>query len=85
MPGDSNRADKETLLRVRGFGTKSVKSIVWTRRLKRLRLEDGGRLGVSLKKVQTFIVAEGWTPHRLVDRTDLRSMFMPKPEQLSLL
>lgn len=85
FPVDVNRADKEALLRVPGFGTKTVNSIVSSRRLKRLRLEDIGRLGVSLKKVQTFILAEGWSPHRLIDRTDLRSMFMPKPQQLSLL
>lgn len=85
FPVDVNRAEKEALLRVPGFGTKTVNSIVSSRRFKRLRLEDIGRLGVSLKKVQTFILAEGWSPHRLIDRTDLRSMFMPKPQQLSLL
>lgn len=85
FPVDINRADKETLLRVPGFGTKTVKSILSTRRFKRLRLEDVARLGVSLKKVRTFIVAEDWAPHRLIDRADLRSMFMPKPEQLTLL
>ncbi|MCF1473582.1 MULTISPECIES: putative DNA modification/repair radical SAM protein [Rhizobium/Agrobacterium group] len=85
FPVDINLADKEALLRVPGFGTKTVTSILSTRRFKRLRLEDIGRLGVSLKKVQPFITAEGWTPHRLIDRADLRAMFMPKPEQLSLL
>jgi len=85
FPVDIDRADKKTLLRVPGFGTRIVTSILSTRRLKRLRLEDVGRLGVSLKKVRTFITAEGWTPHRLIDREDLRSVFMPKPEQLSLL
>lgn len=85
FPVDINRADREALLRVPGFGIKTVKSILSTRRIKRLRLEDVGRLGVSLKKVQTFITAEGWTPHRLIDRADVRPMFMPKPEQLSLL
>ncbi len=85
FPVDVNRADKETLLRVPGIGTKTVKSILSTRRFKRLRLEDVGRLGVSLKKVKAFIVAEDWTPQRLIDRADLQTMFMPKPEQLSLL
>jgi predicted DNA-binding helix-hairpin-helix protein len=40
---------------------------------------------VSIKKVQAFISAEGWSPRRLIDRPDLRAMFEPKPEQLSLL
>ncbi|HEX5934803.1 MAG TPA: putative DNA modification/repair radical SAM protein [Pseudorhizobium sp.] len=85
FPVDVNRADREMLLRVPGFGTKTVKSILSARRFSRLRLDDLKRLGVSLKKVQPFITAEGWTPHRLVDRPDLRAMFEPKPEQLSLL
>jgi putative DNA modification/repair radical SAM protein len=84
FPVDVNRAARETLLRVPGFGTKTVKSILSARRFKKMRLEDLGRLGVSLRKVQPFIQAEGWTPHRLIDRSDLRSMFGPKPEQLSL-
>ena len=84
FPVDVNRADKAMLLRVPGFGTKTVKSILDTRRSLKIRLEHLGRLGVSLKKVQPFICAEGWTPLRLIDRSDLRQMFQPKPEQLSL-
>jgi predicted DNA-binding helix-hairpin-helix protein len=85
FPVDVNKAERESLLRVPGLGTKTVKSILSARRFRRLRLEDLKRLGVSLKKIQPFITAEGWTPHRLVDRTDLSAMFAPKPEQLSLL
>ncbi len=85
FPVDVNRADREKLLRVPGFGTKTVKAILNERRQRRLRLEDLSRLGVSIRKVQAFITAEGWTPHRLVDRPDLRAMFEPQPEQLSLL
>ncbi|MCO5730375.1 putative DNA modification/repair radical SAM protein [Rhizobium sp. SSA_523] len=84
FPVDVNRAAKEILLRVPGFGTKTVKSILSSRRFRRIRLEDLGRLGVSLRKVQPFIVAEGWTPHRVLERSDLRAMFAPKPEQLTL-
>lgn len=85
FPVDVNRADREMLLRVPGFGTKTVKGILSSRRFRKLRLDDMKRLGVSLKKVQAFIICDGWTPHRLVDRSDLRAMFQPKPEQLSLL
>lgn len=85
FPVDINRADREKLLRVPGLGTKTVKAILTERRQRRLRLEDLPRLGVSLRKVQAFITAEGWTPRRLVDRPDLRAMFEPQPEQLSLL
>ncbi len=85
FPVDINRAPRETLLRVPGLGTKTVKSILSARRFRRLRIEDLSRLGVSIKKVQAFISAEGWSPRRLIDRPDLRAMFEPKPEQLSLL
>lgn len=84
FPVNINRAPKEMLLRVPGLGTKTVKSILSSRRFRRLRLEDLGRLGVSLRKVQPFIEAEGWTPKRMLERSDLRQMFSPQPEQLTL-
>ncbi|KQT07032.1 MULTISPECIES: putative DNA modification/repair radical SAM protein [unclassified Rhizobium] len=85
FPVDINTAEREMLLRVPGLGTKAVKGILSARRHRRLRLEDLARLHVSVKKVQSFLVADGWSPHRLIDRSDLRSMFEPKPEQLALL
>ncbi|MDM7979873.1 MAG: putative DNA modification/repair radical SAM protein [Rhizobium sp.] len=84
FPVDVNKADRETLLRVPGFGTKTVNGLLSARRHRRVRLEDLTRLGVSLKKVQSFIVAEGWSPNRSLDRTDLRAVFAPPAEQLSL-
>jgi putative DNA modification/repair radical SAM protein len=85
FPVDVNRAERETLLRVPGFGIKTVDAILSSRRFCRLRLEDLARLGVSLRKVRAFIEAEGWTPRRLADRPDLKALFARKPEQLSLL
>ncbi|MCZ7471481.1 putative DNA modification/repair radical SAM protein [Agrobacterium sp. O3.4] len=85
FPVDVNAADREMLLRVPGFGTKTVASILSSRRFRRVRLEDVARFGVSLKKVKAFIVADGWTPGKLTERPDLRAMFEPQPEQLSLL
>ncbi|MGG7581216.1 putative DNA modification/repair radical SAM protein [Rhizobium sp. Nf11,1] len=85
FPVDINKAERERLLRVPGLGTRTVKAIVSARRFRRLRLDDLSRLGVSVKKVQAFISAEGWSPRRLIDRPDLRAMFEPQPEQLSLL
>lgn len=85
FPVDVNRAERERLLRVPGLGTKTVASILSSRRFRRLRLEDLARLGVSLRKVRAFIEADGWVPRRLADRADLKALFAPKPEQLSLL
>ena len=47
--------------------------------------KDLARLGVSLRRVRAFIEAEGWVPRRLADRDDLKAVFAPRPEQLSLL
>ncbi len=85
FPVDINTAEREMLLRVPGFGTKTVDSVLTARVHKRLGLDDLKRLNVSLKKVQPFVVAQGWTPVRLIDRQDLRDMFAPKPEQMVLL
>ena len=85
FPVDINRAERERLLRVPGLGTKTVDAVLSSRRFRRLRLEDLARLGVSLRKVRAFIEAEGWTPRRLADRADLKALFAPRPEQLSLL
>ncbi len=85
FPVNVNAADREMLLRVPGFGTKTVASILSSRKFRSLRLEDIARFGVSFKKVKAFIVAEGWTPGKLIERPDLRAMFAPQPEQLSLL
>lgn len=84
FPVDVNRAEKAVLLRVPGLGTKTVKSILETRRSLRIRLEHLAKMGVSLRKVKPFVTADGWTPIRLIDRSDLHGMFAPRPEQLSL-
>ncbi|UDF03371.1 putative DNA modification/repair radical SAM protein [Asticcacaulis sp. AND118] len=85
FPVDVNHADREMLLRVPGFGVKAVQSILSVRRFRRLKLEDLQRLKVSLRKVKPFVVADDWTPVRLIDRADLRSLFAPEPQQLVLL
>jgi putative DNA modification/repair radical SAM protein len=85
FPVDVNRADKEMLLRVPGFGVKAVQSILSVRRFRRLKLEDLLRLKVSLRKVKPFVVTADWTPVRLIDRADLRTLFAPEPQQLVLL
>ncbi len=85
FPVDVNRAGREMLLRVPGFGVGTVDALIAARRHRRVRLEDLGRLKVSLRKVRPFIVTEGWTPLRLIDRQDLRALFEPPPMQMSLL
>ncbi len=84
FPINVNRASKELLLRVPGFGTRTVGRILQTRRHRTLRYEDLTRMGASLKKARAFITAQGWTPGALTDSADLRARFAPPPEQLSL-
>ena len=72
FPVDVNRADREWLLRVPGLGVKSVDRILQTRRHKRLRLDDVGRLCRSVETVRPFVVTEDWRPGALTDREDLR-------------
>ncbi len=84
FPLDVNRASKEWLLRVPGFGTKTVKAILAARRVRSLRLDDLARLRVSLPKVTPFIVLPDHRPTRLIDREDLVERLRPKPKQLSL-
>ncbi|MDR7222155.1 putative DNA modification/repair radical SAM protein [Aminobacter aminovorans] len=84
FPLDVNRADKEMLLRIPGFGTRAVERIIETRRFKRLRLEDVGRLCQSIAKVRPFIVADGWSPGAATDAARLRETIAPKPRQIEL-
>ena len=49
-----------------------------------LRLEDVGRLTVSIAKIRPFLIADGWTPGALTDLEHLRASVAPKTEQLEL-
>ncbi|WP_375263845.1 putative DNA modification/repair radical SAM protein [Palleronia sp.] len=84
FPVDVNRADRDMLLRVPGFGVKTVNRILATRRHRDLRYEDLARMGASLKKARAFVTVVGWQPGPLTDSADLRARFAPAPEQLSL-
>ncbi len=85
FPLDVNRAGRDMLLRVPGFGTKTVDRIITARRHHALRYDDIVRMGALAKKARPFISLPGWTPGALTDSADLRSRFAPPPEQLTLL
>jgi putative DNA modification/repair radical SAM protein len=84
FPLDVNRASREMLLRVPGLGVKSVDRILQTRRHRKLRLEDVGRLTLSVAKVRPFITALDWSPGGLTDSAGLRGKLVKQPQQLSL-
>ncbi len=61
FPVEINRADRETLLRVPGFGTRSVSKILRARRTKLLRPSDLEVMRISLKRARYFITVGGKT------------------------
>ncbi len=83
FPVDVNRAERETLLRVPGLGTKTVKRILAARRHRTLRYDDLVRMGANLKNARPFLTTLDWRPRNL-DTADLKARFAPPPEQLSL-
>lgn len=79
-----NTAPREALLRVPGFGTRTVERILASRRHRSLRYEDLLRMGAVMGKARAFIQMPGWTPRGLLDDAALRERFVPPPQQLSL-
>ncbi len=83
FPLDINRASREELLRVPGFGRTTVDRIIATRRFTTLRLDDLKRLHVPRNKALPFIVLSDHKPApRLLDSAHLAQQFRPKPAQL---
>lgn len=85
FPVDVNRAPREMLLRVPGFGTRSVSRILDARRHRALRYDDLVRIGCVMRHAQPFITVPGWTPGARLDDAHLRARFARRPEQLTLL
>lgn len=84
FPVDLNTAPRETLLRVPGLGVRMVDRLIDSRRHRRLRLDDLGRMRAPLRKITPFVITADHRPTRLLDREHLRALLAPPPEQLSL-
>jgi putative DNA modification/repair radical SAM protein len=84
FPLDVNKASREYLLRVPGFGTKSVGRILTSRRQRSLRYDDLLRLGAVMSKAKPFVSCVGWSPIKLADSDGLKQRFRPAAKQLSL-
>ncbi len=85
FPVDVNRAPREKLLRVPGFGVASVHKMLALRRHHRIILADLTRLRVALNRARFFIItADNTTTARSIDALDLRQRLMPGPKQLAL-
>ena len=84
FPVDINAAPYETLLRVPGFGVKTVRKIVSSRRHSKLRYGDLMKLGANMKNSQAFISTIDWHPGASIDSANLRQRFAPKLRQLEM-
>ncbi|MBN9041165.1 MAG: putative DNA modification/repair radical SAM protein [Rhizobiales bacterium 62-47] len=83
FPLDVNRASREELLRVPGFGRKAVDRIIATRRHAALRAADLSRLHIPRSKALPFIVLSDHRPApQLLDSARLIERFRPRAEQL---
>ena len=83
FPLDVNRASREDLLRVPGFGAKAVQRIIETRRISSIRIGDLARLHIPRNKALPFIVLPGHRPAvNLLDSARLAERFKPKATQL---
>ena len=85
FPIDINKAGKAALLRVPGFGVRNVHRILRVRRYRSLALADIGKLGISVKKAQYFIVTADANPAaRQIDKPALTTKFAAPQKQLAL-
>ena len=83
FPLDVNRASREDLLRVPGFGAKAVDRIIATRRISSIRVGDLARLHIPRNKALPFIVLPDHRPAlHLLDGAHLAARFKPKATQL---
>lgn len=83
FPLDVNRASREDLLRVPGFGVKAVNRILATRRVSSIRAADLGRLHIPRNKALPFIVLPDHRPGcSVLDSENLAERFKPKAAQL---
>ncbi len=85
FPVDVNRAPKAALLRVPGFGVRTVERILELRRFRKLRMEDLGKLHVPMARTRYFVSAADVNPALAkLDAFGLDRLVAPDPEQLQL-
>lgn len=83
FPLDVNKASRDDLLRVPGFGVRTVDRILAARRVTHLRATDLARLNVPRAKVLPFIVLADHRPApALLDGNRLATLLRPSAQQL---
>ncbi len=85
FPVDVNKAGREALLRVPGFGAGSVDKILRIRRHHRITLADLAKLRTALNRAKYFIItADTNAATRLLGSDNLRARLGTPAQQLSL-
>ncbi len=85
FPVDVNKASREQLLRIPGFGVKNVDKIIQMRPYRTISLEDLGKLHIPLKRAKYFVTTCDHNPDVfLLDTESLKERLAPTEKQLSL-
>lgn len=85
FPLDVNTASRKLLLRVPGFGVRSVDRMISARRHHSLSVADLKRLGVAWKRAKEFVVTRDYRPSlATLERENLADLFRPRDRQLLL-
>ena len=85
FPVDVNKAAREQLLRIPGVGVQSVNKLLRIRRYHKVTLADLGKLRLSLKKIEPFVVTADHNPSvHLIDRDNLRQRIVKPHRQMQL-
>lgn len=85
FPVDVNLGTREQLLRVPGFGVRTVERILQMRPYHSVKLVDLGKLRVPLKRAKYFITTSDHNPDAyLLDSERLEQRLKPQSVQLSL-
>ena len=83
FPVDVNRAPREALLRIPGFGARAVDRILRIRKHHWLRMSDLAKLHIPLDRARHFVVTSDSRPE-LLDSRMLAARVAPQPAQLPL-
>ena len=84
FPVDVNRASREALLRVPGFGTRTVAKILGQRTRGAIRWSDLRKMRCDIHRARPFVICADKHPGRLLEGSGLESYLLPQGEQLIL-
>lgn len=84
FPVDINKVPRETLLRVPGFGVRTVNRLLGLRRHKNVRKSDLKTMRVPKRSLPFVITADDWSATRGLDSERLRSRIVAPTRQLGL-